>query len=144
MYSSRAMFLNDEKSVVDEYIWIYFCKCWINFETCFSLIVDNSSSIFGMFYKVCLLLESSNAFEYHRGNRNAQQNLIAVITVEPAGKAPFVLGCIQTRLVGQYNGKWPISLVYMSKPLVTVITAISASFNIHRVRNINIYFTYIS
>ena len=31
--------------------------------------------------------------------------LIAVITVEPAGKASFVLGCIQTRLMGQYNGK---------------------------------------
>ena len=30
---------------------------------------------------------------------------IAVITVEPAGKASFVLGCIQTRLMGQYNGK---------------------------------------
>ena len=26
--------------------------------------------------------------------------------------------------MGQYNGKWPISLVYMSKPLITVITAI--------------------
>ena len=51
---------------------------------------------------------------------------IAVITVEPAGKASFVLGCIQTRLMGQYNGKWPISLVYMSKPLITVIAAIEA------------------
>ena len=30
---------------------------------------------------------------------------IAVITVEPAGKASFALGCIQTRLMGQYNGK---------------------------------------
>ena len=29
---------------------------------------------------------------------------IAVITVEPAGKASFVLGRIQTRLMGQYNG----------------------------------------
>ena len=28
---------------------------------------------------------------------------IAVITVEPAGKASFVLGYIQTRLMGQYN-----------------------------------------
>ena len=31
--------------------------------------------------------------------------LRAVITVEPAGKASFVLGCIQTRLMGQYQGK---------------------------------------
>ena len=53
-----------------------------------------------------------------------RNNWIAVITVEPAGKASFVLGCIQTRLMGQYNGKWPVSLVYMSKPLITVITAI--------------------
>ena len=53
---------------------------------------------------------------------------IAVITVEPAGKVSFVLGCIQTRLMGQYNGKWPISLVYMSKPLITVITAIDSVF----------------
>ena len=53
---------------------------------------------------------------------------IAVITVEPPGKSSFVLGCIQTRLMGQYNGKWPISLVYMSKPLITVITAIFSLF----------------
>ena len=37
-----------------------------------------------------------------RSNRN---HVIAVITVEPAGKASFALGCIQTRLMGQYNGK---------------------------------------
>ena len=49
---------------------------------------------------------------------------IFFITVEPASKAIFVLGCIQTRLMGQYNGKWPISLVYKSKPLITVIAAI--------------------
>ena len=36
----------------------------------------------------------------------------------------FVYNCIQTRLRGQYNGKLPISLVYMSKPLITVITAV--------------------
>ena len=49
---------------------------------------------------------------------------IAVITVEPADKTSFVYSCIQTRLRGQYNGKWPISLVCVSKPLITVITAI--------------------
>ena len=32
---------------------------------------------------------------------------------------------MQTRLRGQYNGKWPISLVCVSRPLVTVITAIA-------------------
>ena len=53
-------------------------------------------------------------------------NNLAVITVEPAGKAYFVLGCIQTRLMGQYNRKSPISLVYMSKPLIAVIAAIEA------------------
>ena len=34
-----------------------------------------------------------------------EQQPIAVITVEPAGKASFVLGCNQTRLMGQYTGK---------------------------------------
>ena len=36
----------------------------------------------------------------------------------------FVHHCMQTRLRAQYNGKWPISLVCVSRPLVTVITAI--------------------
>ena len=49
---------------------------------------------------------------------------IAVITVEPADKISFVYNCMQTRLRGRYNGKWPISLVCVSRPLVTVITAI--------------------
>ena len=31
--------------------------------------------------------------------------LIAVITVEPTDKIPFVYNCLQTRLRGQYNGK---------------------------------------
>ena len=49
---------------------------------------------------------------------------MAVITVEPADKIYFVYNCMQTRLRGQYNGKWPISLVCVSRPLVTVIAAI--------------------
>ena len=49
---------------------------------------------------------------------------IAVITVEPAGNTSFVYTCMQTRLKGQYNGKWPIRLVCVSKLLITVITAI--------------------
>ena len=49
---------------------------------------------------------------------------IAVITVEPADKISCVYNCMHTRLRGQYNGKWPIRLVYVSRPLVTVITAI--------------------
>ena len=39
-------------------------------------------------------------------------------------KISFVYNCMHTRLRGQYNGKWPISLVYVSRSLVTVITAI--------------------
>lgn len=31
---------------------------------------------------------------------------------------------METRLMDQHNGKWPTSLVFVSKPLVTVITAI--------------------
>ena len=47
--------------------------------------------------------------------------VIAVITVEPADKISFVYNCMQTRLSGQCNGKWLISLVCVSRPLVTVI-----------------------
>ena len=46
---------------------------------------------------------------------------IAVITVEPADKISFVYNCMQTSLRGQYNGKWTISLVCVSRPLVTII-----------------------
>ena len=50
---------------------------------------------------------------------------IAVIAVAPTGKASFVYSYIQTRLRGQYNGKWPFSLVYVLKPLITAIRAIN-------------------
>ena len=33
---------------------------------------------------------------------------------------------MQTRLMGQYIGKWPISLIYVLKPLITAITAIAS------------------
>ena len=37
---------------------------------------------------------------------------IAFITVEPEGKAAsFVYRCMQTRLMGEYHGKCPISFV---------------------------------
>ena len=54
---------------------------------------------------------------------------ITVITVEPADKIAFVYNCMQTRLRGQYNGKRPISLACVSRPLVTEITAIVAQTN---------------
>ena len=47
--------------------------------------------------------------------------------IEPAGKASFVSRCMQTRLIVQNSGKGPISLVYVSKPLITAITAITGS-----------------
>ena len=56
---------------------------------------------------------------YQRGRLGST----AAITDEPAGKGFFVYSCMQTRLMAQYNGIWPISLVYMSKPLITVTTA---------------------
>lgn len=43
------------------------------------------------------------------------------IEVEPAGKASFHHICIQTRLLGQYKGNWPFSLVYESRPLITAL-----------------------
>ena len=36
--------------------------------------------------------------------------------------------CMETRLIGQYNAKWLFGLVYVSKPLITKITAIELSF----------------
>ena len=59
----------------------------------------------------------------HASTAPNRRSIIAVITVEPADKIPFVYNCMQTRLRGQYNGKWPITLVCVSRPLVTVITA---------------------
>ena len=50
---------------------------------------------------------------------------IAVIAFAPTGKAPFVYSYVQTRLMGQYNGKRPISLDYVLKLLITAIRAIS-------------------
>ena len=44
--------------------------------------------------------------------------LIAVIPVEPAGKASLLYIYKQTRLTGQYIGKWRISPVYVSKRVV--------------------------
>ena len=53
-----------------------------------------------------------------------KQLLIVVITVAPTGKVSFLYSCVQTRLIGQYNGKQPISLVYVSKLQITVIRAV--------------------
>ena len=53
---------------------------------------------------------------------------VAVIAVAPTGKASFVCSSVQTRVRGQYNGKWSFSLVYMLKPLTTAIRAICGLF----------------
>ena len=45
-------------------------------------------------------------------------------TVEPADRASFVSGHMQIRLMDKCNGKGSNSLVYVSKPLINVITAI--------------------
>ena len=52
----------------------------------------------------------------------------AFVTVEPSGKASFVYSYMQTKLNGQYNGKWPISLACVSKPLITVMTSTAFKF----------------
>ena len=48
----------------------------------------------------------------------SSQVCFLVIAVERAGKTSFVHSCMQ------YNGKWPINLIYVSKPIVTTITAV--------------------
>ena len=54
-------------------------------------------------------------------------HLIAVIAVAPTGKASFVYSYLQTRLRRHYNGKWPFSLVYVLKSLITAIRAITSN-----------------
>ena len=53
-----------------------------------------------------------------------RKSSIVANSVDPAGKASFVQGCMYMRLMGQHNGKGLICLVYASKPLMTVITAL--------------------
>ena len=61
---------------------------------------------------------------------------IAINTVEPAGQPSFLYNCMQTRLMDQYKGKWPISLVCVSKPMITEITAIDVRKKIaNKIRN---------
>ena len=58
----------------------------------------------------------------------ARDGRIAVIAVAPF----FVYSYVQTRLKDQYNGKWPLSLVYVLKPLITLIRAILEYFHLLR------------
>ena len=53
-----------------------------------------------------------------------EERIMPVVTGEPAGKAFFDYRCMKMKLGGQYSGKWSISPIYVSKPLITVITAI--------------------
>ena len=64
---------------------------------------------------------------------NKREFGIAVTAVEPAGQVCFVY--MKTRLMSQCNGKWPISLVYAWKPLITATTAIGNwCFDRHPIR----------
>ena len=63
-------------------------------------------------------------------------HLIAVIAVEPTGKAFFVYTYAKTRPMGQYNGKWPLSLVYVLKPLITGIRAIAALWQFLKIQQL--------
>ena len=58
----------------------------------------------GQFSNDILVLSPSLPENFKLHKRNSGKGRIAVITVEPAGTASFVLGCIQTRLMGRYNG----------------------------------------
>ena len=52
---------------------------------------------------------------------------VDVVTSDPVDKEKKK-PCMGARLIGQYNAKWLFSLVYVSKPLITKITAIEPSF----------------
>ena len=71
-----------------------FCGLWLRRS---NVVVSFFSNV-----KVLLFDEGAQATTTTTATRTSQ---IAVITVEPAGKASFVLGCIQRRLMGQYNAK---------------------------------------
>ena len=66
-------------------------------------------------------------FMKHKSVAQDAKAIMALIAIEPAVKAPFVWNSRQTSLMGQYNTKWPISLVYVLKPLINVIRAIARS-----------------
>ena len=53
---------------------------------------------------------------YKRKYRRQKQ--LSVTTIEFAGKASIPYSCMHTRLMARYDGKWPISLVDVSKPLL--------------------------
>ena len=61
-----------------------------------------------------------------------EERIMPVVTGEPAGKAFFDYRCMKMKLGGQYSGKWSISPIYVSKPLITVFvnewTSVLTSF----------------
>ena len=57
---------------------------------------------------------------------NLFQWLLVLVSLQP--NLFFSYSCMQTRLMAQYNGKRPISLVYVLTPLITVIVPISIYF----------------
>ena len=72
-----------------------------------------------------LLMSSERVTETE--NDKVQHASTAVIAVALTGKASFVHSYMQTRPRGQYNGKWPFSLVYVLKPRTTGIKATAPS-----------------
>ena len=74
------------------------------------------------FKKVDVNISSKISF-----NARVIHKTIVVIAVAPTSKVSFVCSYVQARLKGQYHGKWPFSLVYVLKPLITAIRAISSS-----------------
>ena len=77
----------------------------------------------------CLKMQSwhLNRLLRHPGSLSRNKlwsSSVAVILIEPAGKASFVLRLHGNETNGQWNGEWLITLVYASKPLQTLITAV--------------------
>ena len=51
-------------------------------------------------------------------------NLIVINSADSAGKLPLFTAACRRGLMGQYNEKWLVSLVFVSKLLITIITAV--------------------
>ena len=103
-------------------LWIYIFYCYVFFFYII-LITKYHFSVLGL---LCLSFNKRNVngVDFAQKCFANWQAGVAVITVEPADKLSFVYNFMQTRLMRQYNGKLPISLVLVSRPLVTVITAV--------------------
>ena len=115
--------LKKQGNVFEKIVCLYYIVfCLFVFFVCCYFVVLCYASLLYCFFVACW-----DNTDLPRGLQVIGSMPIAFIAVAPTGKASFVYDYVQTRLVGQDNGKWPFSLVYVLKPLIAVIKAILMS-----------------